>query len=334
VYVDRFFSLDDKVKLQAMIGEVLDVMRRSLKTNDWLTEPTKEKALAKLAKFTTKIGFPDKWKDHSRLGFDESDGILELRRKVAAFELQSEFYEKLNTPKDKTKWEMHPHQVNAYFHPLNNEIVFPAAILQPPFYHKELHEVQFCLDIDSGPEHLDAVNFGAIGAVIAHEITHGYDDQGRKFDDCGNICDWWQEADTELFNAKTQLMKQQAERYVYVDSENGTEHKMNGDLTMGENLADLGGLCLAVQAVVARMKVTVDAAAAKLFFQLFFRSWANVWKSKNTNADNVKKLSTDPHAPPSFRCNLVKNVDLYYTAFDVAEGSSNYLPKDLRVQMW
>jgi len=333
VYVDRFFSAEDKTTLQGMIGEVLDVMRKSLKSNDWLTEPTKEKALAKLAKFTTKIGFPDKWKDHSRLGFVEGDSLLELRRKVAAFELQSEFYEKLNTPKDKTKWEMHPHQVNAYFHPLNNEIVFPAAILQPPFYHKSLHQVQFCLEEESGPEHLAAVNFGAIGAVIAHEITHGYDDQGRKFDDCGNVRDWWQEADAALFTAKTQLMKKQAEQYVYVDSGNGTEHKMNGDLTMGENLADLGGMSLAVQALEERLK-GVDAESAKLFLQLFFRSWANVWKSKNTNADNVKKLSTDPHAPPSFRCNLVKNVDSYYTAFDVAEGSANYLPKELRVQMW
>ena len=335
VYVDRFFSLDDKVKLQSMIGEVLDVMRRSLKTNDWLTAPTKDKALAKLAKFTTKIGFPDKWKDHARLSFEAGDDILALRRKVAAFELQSEFYEKVNTPKDKTKWEMHPHQVNAYFHPLNNEIVFPAAILQPPFYHKQLHEVQFCLELDSGPQHLDAVNFGAIGAVIAHEITHGYDDQGRKFDDCGNIADWWQEADAELFKAKTQKMKAQAEQYVYIDTESGAEHKMNGDLTMGENLADLGGMSLAVQALEERIKEgAVDADTAKLFYQLFFRSWANVWKSKNTNADTVKKLSTDPHAPPPFRCNLVKNVDLYYTAFDVEEGSANYLPKEQRVQMW
>jgi len=334
VYVERFFSLEDKVNLQAMIGEVIDVMRRSLKSNDWLTEPTKEKALAKLAKFTTKIGFPDKWKDHSRLDFAESDGVLELRRKVAAFELESEFYEKLNTPKDKTKWEMHPHQVNAYFHPLNNEIVFPAAILQPPFYHKELEEVQFCLDVDSGPEHLVAVNFGAIGAVIAHEITHGYDDQGRKFDDCGNVVDWWQAEDAELFKAKTQLMKQQAEKYIYVDTENGKEHKMNGDLTMGENLADLGGMSLAVQALEERLKGKVDAQSAAVFLQLFFRSWANVWKSKNTNSDNVKKLSTDPHAPPSFRCNLVKNVDQYYTAFGIAEGNPNFLPKDMRVQMW
>ena len=145
--------------------------------------------------------------------------------------------------------------------------------------------------------------------------------------------DWWQEADAALFTAKTQLMKKQAEQYVYVDSGNGTEHKMNGDLTMGENLADLGGMSLAVQALEERLK-GVDAESAKLFLQLFFRSWANVWKSKNTNADNVKKLSTDPHAPPSFRCNLVKNVDSYYTAFDVAEGSANYLPKELRVQMW
>ena len=188
-------------------------------------------------------------------------------------------------------------------------------------------------EVDNSPAHLDAVNFGAIGAVIAHEITHGYDDQGRKFDDCGNIKDWWQEEDAELFKAKTELMKKQAEQYVYVDSENGTKHKMNGDLTMGENLADLGGMSLAVQALEERHKGS-DAESTARFLQLFFRSWANVWKSKNTNADNVKKLSTDPHAPPQFRANLVKNVDSYYTAFGVEDGNPNFLPKELRVQMW
>ena len=145
----------------------------------------------------------------------------------------------------------------------------------------------------------------------------------------------WQEEDAELFKAKTEKMKKQAEQYVYIDTENGTEHKMNGDLTMGENLADLGGMSLAVQALESRLTgAAVDAQSATPFLQLFFRSWANVWKSKNSNADNVMKLSTDPHAPPAFRANLVKNVDSYYTAFDVREGSPNYLPKDMRVQMW
>jgi len=334
VYVDRYFSSEDKDTVKGMIGEVIDVMQNSLKTNDWLTEPTKEKALKKLAKFTTKIGYPDKWKSHDRLDFADGDDVLALRRKVARFEHATEFCEKLNTPKDKTKWEMHPHQVNAYFHPLNNEIVFPAAILQPPFYHKGIEDIQFCLDVGSGPQHVQAVNFGAIGAVIAHEITHGYDDQGRKFDDCGNIVDWWQEGDAELFKAKTELMKSQAESYIYTETkEDGTtqEHKMNGDLTMGENLADLGGMSLAVQALQKKMG---EVEGSKMHLQLFYRSWANVWKSKHTSADAIKKLATDPHAPAAFRCNLVKNVDSYYEAFGVDESHPMFIPKEKRVQMW
>lgn len=193
--------------------------------------------------------------------------------------------------------------------------------------------MQFELGEDSAvADALMAVNFGAIGAVIAHEITHGYDDQGRKFDAEGNINDWWNEADSALFKSKTDLMQAQAELYVYVDAENQQEHKQNGQLTMGENLADLGGMSLAVQAMERRLGADNPHYAAQL--RLLFLSWSNVWKSKATSADKIKKLASDPHAPAEFRANLVKNVDQFYEAFDVPEGTQMYLPKEKRVQMW
>jgi len=346
IYVTRYFSQKDKDTVLEMISEVLEVMKASIRKNDWLTEATKEKALAKLAKFVTKIGYPDKWKDHSSLVFDPSDDLLTMRKKVHAFDQRTEFFEKINTPKDKTKWEMHPHQVNAYFHPLNNEIVFPAAILQAPFYHPSADKVEFLQDainmIEMGqdyndlPHVVDAVNFGGIGAVIAHEITHGYDDQGRQFDEFGNAKDWWQEEDSELFKKKMDLMKQQAEKYKYMDKDSEKEITLNGDLTMGENLADLGGMSLAVQALEKKLNSKADMKPGdrERYFQLFFKSWANIWKVKQTNEDAVNKLATDPHAPGKFRCDLASNVNAFYEAFNVTEDDPMFIPLEARVQMW
>jgi len=332
-YVARYFSEDDKDTVKGLIDDVLEIMRASLDTNDWLTDETKAKALLKLAKFRTKIGYPDKWKSFEGLEIEQEDDLFAISKKIKAFEYQTEFLEKLNTPKDKEKWEMHPQQVNAYYHPLYNEIVFPAAILQPPFYSKSLEDVQFDMgEAGTCADALTAINFGAIGAVIAHEITHGFDDQGRKFDADGNINDWWTEGDAALFKSKTDLMQQQAELYEYTDTENGQVHKQNGQLTMGENLADLGGMSLGVQAMLKRLGENNPHRQAQL--QLLFLSWANVWKSKATNEDKTKKLATDPHAACEFRANLVKNVDQFYEAFDVPEGSSMSLPKKSRVQMW
>lgn len=181
-----------------------------------------------------------------------------------------------------------------------------------------------------------AINFGGIGAVIAHEITHGYDDQGRKFDSNGNICDWWQEADAELFKTKCALMAAQAKLWTFEDKpEDGAEgekkiHEMNGELTMGENLADLGGMSLACQALQKRCGGTLS----KELGAAFFRSWGNIWKSKGTKAYIIKQLATDPHAPASFRGNLVKNVDAFYDVFDVKEGDPMYVAPDQRVKMW
>lgn len=345
IYVAKFFSAEDKETVRGMVGEVLDVMTKSLAGNDWLTDATKEQAQKKLSKFVVKLGYPDKWKNYDLLELLASDSLFVMNQKVSAFEHRLEFVEKLNSVKDKTKWEMNPQDVNAYYHPLNNEIVFPAAIMQPPFYMRSLDAVDFDLSTmnKDTPELLSAVNFGAIGAVIAHEITHGYDDQGRKFDADGNMNDWWQEEDTKLFKKKCELMAEQAVTWKYeeapeqasdapagVPAAAPTVHTMNGELTMGENLADLGGMSLACQALQKHCgdKLTPDHLKA------FYYSWANVWKQKETKASIIKALATDPHAPCSFRGNLCKNVNSFYEAFPCAEGDAMYLAPEKRVCMW
>jgi len=320
-----------------MVGDVLKVMERSLQTNDWLTEQTKKLALHKLSKFVVKIGYPDKWKNYDALDFEPTDSLFVLQQKVNAFEFQTEFLDKINSKKDRTKWEMTPQTVNAYFHPMNNEIVFPAAILQPPFYSSSLETCELALplgyqDAEKASQWLSAINFGAIGAVIAHEITHGYDDQGRKFDHEGNIKDWWQPADAELFAAKTKLMGAQAEKWAFVEEgETRKTHTLNPQLTMGENLADLGGLSLACQGLLSRFG---GCDNQRDLLSLFFASWANVWKGKQTSAYTVQQLMTDPHAQNPFRANLVKNVDAFHETFGVVAGDAMWLAPDQRVRMW
>lgn len=338
IYVKHHFSADDKNTVTGLISEVLAVMENSLRTNDWLTSSTKEQALEKLAKFRVKIGYPDKWRDYSPLKIEPTDSLFTMEQKVNSFDYEDEFLSKLNTPKDLTKWEMSPQTVNAYFHPLNNEIVFPAAIIQPPFFHTSLDKLTFELEDEAARSShaLTALNLGGIGAVIAHEITHGYDDQGRKFDQDGNTNDWWQSEDAELFTAKTKLMAKQAEKYVYVD-ESGGLHGQNPDLTMGENLADLGGLSLAYQALVRLLRanhVEENSKEEVALVRLFFFNWACIWKEKSTEAMRIQQLATDPHAPTDFRGNLVKNIDAFYSVFDVKDGDAMFIPPELRVQMW
>jgi putative endopeptidase len=346
IYVSRFFSEEDKNTVHGMVKDVLAIMRTSLKTNDWLTEETKANAMKKLDKFIVKLGFPDKWKKFDALDILADDGLFAMQQKVNTFEYTTEFLGKINSVKDKTKWEMDPQDVNAYFHPLNNEIVFPAAIMQPPFYQRTFEHIDSSMkpfiSSDSPDTTLMAVNFGGIGAVIAHEITHGYDDQGRKFDSDGNINDWWKDEDTKLFKSKCDLMAEQAVKWTFEDvpedaaadgdeaKKEATVHTMNGDLTMGENLADLGGLSLAYQAMQARFgdRLTKDHTIA------FFTSFACIWKQKETKAHTIKALATDPHAPPSFRANLVKNIDAFHSAYETKEGDPMYLAPEKRVRMW
>ena len=240
---------------------------------------------------------------------------------------------------DREEWRMTPQTVNAYFMPTQNEIVFPAAILQPPFFHHDAKSVDFDISDELAMvEDLDVVtpcNYGGIGAVIAHEITHGYDDKGRKFDGDGNLNDWWSEEDGQLFQKKTEIMVGSVEKYVYKDEETGKEHKMNPQLTMGENLADIGGLSLSMKALLKHLsEKNADKTRIRASLRVFFKSWANVWKQNIKKDRRVMLLNVDPHAPTDFRGNLVQHMDEFYDVFDITENDPMYLePKD-RMKMW
>ena len=339
LYVKKYFSEESKVDIENMIKTVIRVMNKSIENNDWLTTGTKAKALKKLSTFRMKIGYPDKWEDYSSLNIESNESIYEISKKIKLFLFKTKFLDKVNKPVDKTEWHMTPQTVNAYFSPQQNEIVFPAAILQPPFYQKSLDVVDMDLEPYMTEETLGfdpvkAINFGGISAVIAHEITHGYDDQGRKFDENGNMVNWWNEEDAKLFKEKTDMMGDQAEKYKYVDK-NGNTHTMKPQLTMGENLADLGGLTLSLRAMMLDSSmVDYYGKPKKEALKLFFRSFCNIWKCSIRDALRVERLTTDPHAPADYRANLVRNIDEFYEAFDVTENDKMYLHPSKRVRMW
>lgn len=339
IYVKKHFSSDSKKEIKNMISSILDVMKQSLEQNDWLTQETKEKALVKLSTFVNKIGFPDEWKDYSQLEITEEDTLNEVRNKVKRFFYKTEFLDKLNTRVNKNEWHMSPQTVNAYYSPQLNEVVFPAAILQPPFYQTTYDTIDMELEDASYYENLGfdplvPINHGGILAVIAHEITHGFDDSGKKFDSQGNMAVWWKPEDDELFAEKILPMTDQVEQFEFIDSEK-KKHSMNAKLTMGENLADLGGLTLSLKAMMQYK----DATGNQIYnnpeaLKLFFKSWANVWKSNNMEQSKIQRLVSDPHAPPDFRANLVKNIDQFHEVFNVKETDSMYLHPSKRVIMW
>lgn len=339
LFVNRYFPEHSKVKVQQMIENVLDTMKISLTNNDWLTEETKEKALLKLSKFKYKIGYPDVWKDYSQLNFNLEDDLYTISKKYNQWSLEINFYQKLNSKLDKEEWRMTPQTVNAYFMPTQNEIVFPAAILQPPFYHTSIDTIDF--DIQNEKAYLydtdyilKSVNYGAIGAVIAHEITHGYDDKGRKFDENGNLNDWWNEKDTELFSKKCELMTHSVMKYKYVDEEQ-KEYSMKPELTMGENLADIGGMSLSIKALLIELeKMKLNDIEICMCLRNFFKSWANVWKQNISKERRIMLLNVDPHAPTDFRGNLVQHIDNFYQVFNIKEGDTMYLPPEQRMTMW
>ncbi|KAI9330423.1 hypothetical protein BDR26DRAFT_899814 [Obelidium mucronatum] len=339
VYVSRYFSSEDKERVIGMIAEVVAVMEASITRNDWLTDVTKEAAKLKLSQFSTKIGFPDVWKLYDDLVFESADSLWDMKKKVAAFKHKTEFLAIINGPVDKTEWFIPPQVVNAFYNPQENEILFPAAIIQPPFYARSLDVVTYEVDpsdraiLANDELLLDAVNFGGITAVIAHEITHGFDDQGRSFDGEGNVRDWWTETDSGLFKSKCDCMEKQG--WSFVEESTGKTHSLNCKLTMGENLADLGGISLALQALLKRAEGVVKTEEARLaLLRIFFFSWANIWKTKETDAFLVNQLASDPHSPGNVRCNLVKNIDYFYEAFNVKEGDPMFVPKADRVAMW
>jgi putative endopeptidase len=316
LYVRRHFPPDAKARIDALVDNLLDAYRLSISELEWMTPQTRRRALTKLEKFTAKVGYPSKWRDYSKLAIDRDDLYGNYQRGYAVNHDRE--LAKLGGPVDRDEWFMTPQTVNAYYNPGMNEIVFPAAILQPPFFDAEAD---------------DAANYGGIGAVIGHEIGHGFDDQGAKYDGDGNLVDWWTDDDRTEFGARTKALIEQYDAY----TPNGLDgHHVNGAFTVGENIGDLGGLSIALLAY----QLSLDGRPAPVIdgltgVQRVFYGWAQVWRTKSREAEVIRRLAVDPHSPPEFRCNgVIRNVDAFYDAFDVAEDDALYLEPKSRVRIW
>ncbi|OBH83371.1 peptidase M13 [Mycobacterium scrofulaceum] len=317
LYVERYFPPGAKARMDTLVDNLKAAYRLSITELDWMTPQTRERALAKLDKFVAKVGYPAKWRDYSALVIDRDDLYGNFQRGYAVNHERE--LAKLGGPVDKDEWFMTPQTVNAYYNPGMNEIVFPAAILQPPFFD---------------PEADDAANYGGIGAVIGHEIGHGFDDQGAKYDGDGNLMDWWTEADRAEFGARTKALIEQYEAYTPRGLDAG--HHVNGAFTVGENIGDLGGLSIALLAYQLSLQgqpaPVIDGLTG---VQRVFYGWAQVWRTKSRPAEAIRRLATDPHSPPEFRCNgVIRNMDAFYEAFGVAEGDALFLEPQRRVRIW
>ncbi|BDZ64729.1 M13 family metallopeptidase [Agromyces mangrovi Wang et al. 2018] len=318
IYVERHFPPAAKVAMDELVANLVEAYRQSIGSLDWMGEETRERALDKLAKFTPKIGYPVKWRDYSNLEISADD----LAGNVAAgteFEFLRELG-KIGSPIDRDEWFMTPQTINAYYNPGFNEIVFPAAILQFPFF-----------DETRDP----AANYGAIGAVIGHEIGHGFDDQGSRYDGDGRLTDWWTEADRAAFEERTGALIAQYEALVPAQLD-GDEHHVNGALTIGENIGDLGGLAIAWKAYVLSLggeePPVIDGLTGA---QRFFLSWAQAWQQKGRDEEVIRLLAIDPHSPNEFRCNqIVRNIDEYYATFGVTPDDAAWLDPSERVSIW
>ncbi|MFM9377147.1 M13 family metallopeptidase [Gordonia sp. VNK21] len=317
LYVREHFPPAAKARMDELIANLVAAYRRNISELEWMTPATRERALAKLEKFTPKIGYPASWIDYSSLLVDRGD-LYGNARRAAAFDNDRELH-KIGRPVDRDEWFMTPQTVNAYYNPGMNEIVFPAAILQPPFFD---------------PEADDAANYGGIGAVIGHEIGHGFDDQGAKYDGDGNLVDWWTDADRAEFGVRTAALAEQYNRFTPEGL--APEHTVNGEFTLGENIGDLGGLSIALVAYRLATEGTEPPVIDGLTgIQRVFFSWAQIWRTKTREAEAIRRLSIDPHSPPEFRCNgVVANVDDFYAAFDVKPGDALYLDPAQRVRIW
>jgi putative endopeptidase len=316
IFVERHFPPAAKDRMVELVANLIDAYRVDIAALDWMSEQTKAKAYEKLDKFTPKIGYPDKWREYSSLKISATDLIGNLNA-IAQFQAAYEFA-KVGAPVDRTEWFMFPQTVNAYYNPGMNEIVFPAAILQPPF---------FDLEAD------DAANYGGIGAVIGHEIGHGFDDQGAKYDGDGNLQDWWSAEDLTKFQERAAKLIAQ---YDVLAPEEADDVTVNGALTIGENIGDLGGLTIAHKAyelsLAGKEAPVIDGLTG---YQRLFFGWAQVWRGKNRPEEMRRRVATDPHSPNEFRCNqIVKNLDEFYAAFDVKPGDGLYLPEEERVRIW
>nr|WP_051023245.1 M13-type metalloendopeptidase [Nocardia pneumoniae] len=317
LYVAEHFPPEAKARMVELVANLQEAYRRNIAELEWMGPDTRAAALAKLAKFTPKIGYPDKWRDYSAVSIDPADLVGNYRNGYAAEHDRD--LNKLGGPVDRGEWFMTPQTVNAYYNPGMNEIVFPAAILQPPFF-----------DMNAD----DAANYGGIGAVIGHEIGHGFDDQGAKYDGDGNMVDWWTDADRAEFAKRTKALI--AQYNVLSPTDLPDEHTVNGEFTIGENIGDLGGLSIALEAY----KISLNGAEAPEIdgltgLQRVFYGWAQVWRTKARAEEAIRRLAVDPHSPPEFRCNaVVRNIDSFHEAFDVKPGDALYLEPAERVKIW
>jgi len=314
LYTEQYFPAERKARMEALVKNLLAAYKQSIDKLDWMSPATKKEAQAKLAKFTPKIGYPNKWKDYSALTVERGDlvgNVMRSRVVEADRELN-----KLGKPIDREEWGMTPQTINAYYNPEMNEIVFPAAILQPPFF-------------DANAD--DAVNYGGIGAVIGHEISHGFDDQGAQYDGDGNLRDWWTASDHKNFKAKTAMLVNQYNAFEPLPG-----YRVNGELTLGENIADNSGLAIAYKAYQISLKgkkaPVIDGMTGE---QRLYAGWAQVWRTKMREPAQIVQVKTDPHSPGQFRANgTLKNQPGFYEAFKVKQGDKMYLAPKERVIIW
>ena len=316
IYVERHFPPAAKTRMVTLVANLIEAYRVDIAALNWMSPETKARAFEKLDKFTPKIGYPDKWRDYSKLEITRDDLLGNLAR-VAKFNQDFE-YAKIGAPVDRTEWLMTPQTVNAYYMPGMNEIVFPAAILQPPF---------FDLAAD------DAANYGGIGAVIGHEIGHGFDDQGSKYDGDGNLNNWWTDSDRIEFEKRANALIAQ---YEELHPSEAPDVHVNGALTIGENIGDLGGLTIAIKAY----ELSLGGKAAPVIdgltgAQRLFMGWAQCWRQKMRPEEVRRRVATDPHSPDEFRCNqVVRNLNEFYEAFSVKQSDALYLPESERIRIW
>ena len=313
-YVERHFPPEAKQRMEALVGNLLKAFDASVDELEWMSPQTRKEAHDKVANFTVKVGYPVKWKDYTGLVTRPDDlvgNVLRARDVNVQRELR-----KVANPVDKTEWGMTPQTVNAYYNPLANEIVFPAAILQPPFFDMQAD---------------DAVNYGGIGAVIGHEISHGFDDRGREFDGKGVLRDWWQPNDAEKFNSLAGLLVKQYDAFSPLPGFN-----VSGQLTLGENIGDLSGLAVAYKAWQLSLRVqpapVIDGFSGE---QRFFVGWGQIWARKYRDDELIKRLKTDPHSPAQYRCNgILRNMPAFAKAYDLKPGDQMYLPPEQQVRIW
>lgn len=315
MYAEKYFPAEYKAQMLELVGNLQTALSKHIANLEWMSDQTKAKAQEKLSTIYIKIGYPDKWKDYSSLEIDPSLSYWQNAKAISKWHTQDNL-EKLNKPVDRDEWAIPPQTVNAYYNPTTNEICFPAAILQPPFFN---------------PTADDAVNYGAIGVVIGHEMTHGFDDQGRNFDKDGNLRDWWSEADAEAFNQRTQVL---------VEQFNGIEVLpdlfANGELTLGENIADQGGLRVAYTAMKeAQNGVEPEAIDGLTADQRFYIGYATLWANNIREQEMERRTNVDAHSLGEWRVNqTLKNIETFYEAFGIKEGDAMYLAPEKRIVIW